>query len=155
MCDRWHRYVVHALATGFGLGRIPKAPGTFGSCAGVPLGVVLNLISSYSMLASVGLFIVLAIGSVKVIASYEQITGSHDSSEVVIDEIMGLSLVFIWVPVSVMCIGFSFVLFRLFDISKIGPVGWVERRLSGSAWGTLLDDVVAGVMVTLIMIGVT
>ena len=75
-----------------------------------------------------------------------------DPSEIVIDEVIGTLVTFYAVPISPFSLVCGFCLFRLFDISKIGPVGWSEK-INGPA-GILLDDIVAGVLSNCILRGI-
>ena len=141
---------IAGVVTGFGLGKIPVAPGTFGSILGLGLGGVLHYVSAYHQVIAWLMFGLIFAVSHQCIRQYELSHGHHDAAEIVIDEILGLGLVYLWVPVSLMNLGIGFGLFRLFDITKIGPVGWCERRLHGLALGTLMDDLMAGFMVLVV-----
>ena len=70
--------------------------------------------------------------------------GTHDDQRIVIDEVIGQSIALSFCPPTFLSLILGFTLFRLFDITKPGPIGWADRRLPG-AWGTLLDDVMAGI----------
>ncbi len=161
-----------ALATVFGTGYVPKAPGTLGSVVGVAL--VLATYSPWAALAlldagfdvstpfghpvpavvmfSVALFFgvaLLGVWSASRVAAYE---GSKDPQHVVIDEVSGLHLTlllgagtFIWENWK--CLLLGFILFRVFDIWKPFPVRQAEK-LSGG-WGIMADDWVAGVYAAL------
>lgn len=72
-----------------------------------------------------------------------------DPSQIVVDEVIGCLVTFYAVPVSWLSLCFGFLLFRFFDISKIGPVGWFERIKGAS--GIMLDDVAAGVLSNIIL----
>ena len=79
------------------------------------------------------------------ISLYEAQTHKHDDSQVVIDEFAGIFITFIGtVPVGLNLVA-GFILFRVLDIVKPFPIGWIDKNLPGAA-GTLLDDVVAGVV---------
>lgn len=142
-----------AIATVFGVGHLRPAPGTWGSLAAFPLALGLHILGGWFLLlvAICGLF---AIG---LWATRVQTEGSdnHDPSEIVVDEVVGqwISLLPISIGASMMSTSVfalwpgliaAFVLFRLFDIWKPGPVGWADRR--DDALGVMLDDVIAGVL---------
>ena len=144
---------IHALiATFFGVGRMPAAPGTFGSLAAIPVALLLHWIGGFPAFM-MGLSIVLVAGWWST-AGYLMETGRDDPPEVVIDEVAGQMIALM--PVSY---GFwaladplpviawpgwvaAFLLFRLFDIWKPGPIGWADRKPGTS--GVMLDDVFAG-----------
>jgi phosphatidylglycerophosphatase A len=142
------------IATVFGLGRLPQAPGTFASLAAIPLAMGLHFLGGFPLVAMVtaGLFGMGLMATALYIADGTD----PDPSEVVIDEVVGMLLalwplslglwwqgvpgdVFPW-PGWVL----AFCAFRFFDILKPPPVNWSER--APGAWGVMLDDVVAGLL---------
>lgn len=72
-----------------------------------------------------------------------------DPSQIVIDEVMGCLVTFFLVPLSFFSVVTGFMLFRFFDITKIGPVGWFEKMRGTS--GIMLDDIAAGVLSNIIL----
>lgn len=73
-----------------------------------------------------------------------------DPQFIVIDEWAGMSISLLYIsPSNYLAVISAFLLFRFFDITKLGPVGWAEN-LPG-AWGIMLDDVVAGIFATLLL----
>ena len=124
-----------------GVGKIPFAPGTWGSL----LAWVLLWVVQPAWPLTVGLIVAVFLASLPAIQLYEKSSGRHDPKEVIIDEVVGQWIALLAVPFSPAAWVAGFVLFRLFDILKPFPVGWVDREMPG-AWGTLLDDVVAGVL---------
>jgi len=153
------RRIGWAVATACGIGLSPVAPGTFGSVPGLFLGWWLARGMQQNPLFYSTVFVgLLAIGLWSVIV-FEVMTGSHDDQRVVIDEVMGQSLAFLplpWLaptlfapttsaPVAFAVCALAFACFRLFDIWKPGPVGWIDRNIH-TPLGTYLDDLVAGVM---------
>ena len=135
----------------FGSGYAPKAPGTVGTLASMPLGI---LIIYYLGLESLFMltFAVTVIGIVEV-NKYENENRSHDESWIVIDETAGIWLTMVIslygitnynIPYSeVIALTGSFILFRLFDIWKPSTIGWIDRNLKGGL-GVMLDDILAG-----------
>lgn len=144
--------MTHLIATFFYVGHMRPAPGTWGSLAALPAAYLLVLLAGPWGLV-IGVATVFALG---VWATAEETRGkdNHDPSEIVIDEVAGqwialLPVVFGAVnnnvPLLALWPGWvaAFALFRLFDITKIGPIGWADRR--DDAMGVMLDDVIAGI----------
>jgi phosphatidylglycerophosphatase A len=125
------------LAKGLGTGWIPFAPGTWGSVLGVALVYFLGTI----WWTCAAVFII----SYLVIWHYESGAKTHDESQVVIDEISGIFFTFLFLPITVPVLVAGFILFRFFDILKPFPIGWIDKNIGGS-FGTLFDDVVAGII---------
>ena len=75
-------------------------------------------------------------------ARYEQATGERDSSAVVVDEVVGQWLVLATLPLDLLAYALGFAAFRLFDIAKPPPIGWIERKIAGGP-GVMADDVAA------------
>ncbi len=128
------------LATWFGAGLLPKAPGTWGSAAALPFAWVLAGVGGGPLLAAAGLacFVVGWWAS----AVYVARTQAADPSEVVIDEVAGQWLVLAAAPLDPVAYLVGFALFRLFDVWKPWPVSWADDRISGGL-GVMLDDILA------------
>ncbi len=145
------------LATWFGCGLLKPAPGTWGTLGALPFGVVLLCFGGWPLLllAAVVMFFI----GLFVAKRFDAMVGGHDSSAIVIDEVVGVwiallpALLHTSFMVSAVYIFMAFSLFRLFDIIKHGPVGWADKKLSG-AWGVMVDDVIAGIMAFIIILGV-
>ncbi|PLX70664.1 MAG: phosphatidylglycerophosphatase A [Denitrovibrio sp.] len=130
-------YMLTAL--GFGSGKIPKAPGTFGTLAAV-IPVILTSASPYWVKAIV-FFIMLVLGTAA--SQYHgTYTGLKDASEVVIDEIAAYYMIFLFFPVNTFTLVMGFILFRIFDILKPYPIKNFEK-LDGGV-GVMMDDIIAG-----------
>jgi phosphatidylglycerophosphatase A len=145
------------IASGFGAGFSPWAPGTAGSLLGLALGAALLSVSPI-LLAAVTLLT--AFGAMTVIASATGIpvrpvsqtgkTAHDDPGWVVIDEIAGQCLALLALPrPSWAGAALAFALFRALDIAKPGPIGWADRQ--GGAWGIMADDLIAGFIACLIV----
>ena len=128
------------LATGFYVGNLPLAPGTFGSLLGLPLCFLLAEISLPAAIVAVLLLIGLAVW---ISDRAAKILKRKDPGCIVIDEIAGMATALIGVPFHLSSAILGFVLFRIFDILKPFPIRMIDRRLSGGA-GIVADDVVAG-----------
>jgi phosphatidylglycerophosphatase A len=133
--------IILLIATGFYSGYLPKAPGTWGSLVGLLLVYLLNYFSLPVYLAStvflfnVGIF---AAGET------EKILDNRDPGVVVIDEIVGMLITMIAVPLNPLTMLLGFFLFRVFDIVKPFPVNIFDQRFHGGL-GIMLDDVMAGI----------
>ncbi len=140
------------IGTVLGVGYLRPAPGTWGSLVALPWALVLHLVGGFPLLL-IGVVVAFAKG---LWATGVMTKGSddHDPSEIVVDEVVGqwialLPLSYVaWsrgIDITALWPGWvaAFVLFRLFDITKPGPVGWADRR--GDPMGVMLDDVIAGV----------
>jgi phosphatidylglycerophosphatase A len=130
------------IATGAGSGRLPKAPGTWGSLAGVLLWLLLHHLEPSAYAAVVAVLFVF--GTVAAGAA-EKILDQGDPGMVVIDEIVGQLVALAFAPAQPLVAITGFALFRLFDILKPFPVGWLDQRIHGGL-GIMLDDVAAGIM---------
>ena len=137
--------------TFFGAGLSPKAPGTVGTLASLPVGMA--VIYYFGMEALFTLTLAITIIGIFEVNKYEKATGTHDHQQIVIDEAAGmwLSLMIAYSTATTMhypyaeilSIVFSFAAFRLFDIWKPSTIGWIDRELKGGL-GVMLDDVLAG-----------
>jgi phosphatidylglycerophosphatase A len=132
----------HLIATGFGSGLAPKAPGTFGSLAAVPLCALLIYCPVYvQILVALITFII----GTKAASETEKAMGMHDNSSIVIDEFDGMFIAVIAFPHFWYYSLLAFVLFRIFDILKPWPVSLADKKIGGGL-GVMVDDVIAGIM---------
>ncbi len=134
------------LATGGGVGFVRWAPGTFGTLLGLPLAWAISLLPLWGRVpAIVGL---IAVG-VPICSVAARRLGSKDPGAVVWDEIAAVPLTFAATsfdrsPGSLAAVlALGFVLFRVFDILKPPPAGWLERLPGG--WGIMADDLAAAI----------
>ena len=133
---------VHFLALGFGSGLIPFMPGTFGSLAALPL------LSPFVYLPPITLLIAAVLASaigIYLCGKTADDMQVHDHGSIVWDEVAGILLTFLWVPLSLWTVVAGFLLFRFFDIVKPWPIGPVDKYVSGGL-GIMLDDIIAGLM---------
>jgi phosphatidylglycerophosphatase A len=143
---RWGHDLALHLATGFGIGRLPLAPGTFGTLLGIPLYLLLcGLAPVLYVLAVVALFVV-GVGICEVAG--RRLGDDHGS--IVWDEIVGYLVALYAAPPGAVWLAVGFVLFRVFDIWKPFPIRRLERRLHGG-FGCMADDVVAGAYALVIL----
>lgn len=144
--------MIRAIATFGYVGYLRPAPGTWGSAAALPAGFAIHALAGFPGLAvaTALVFMAGAWATERMIAE----GAGDDPPEVVIDEVVGQ-----WIALWPLSLGLwhagadpflfpwpgwvgAFVLFRLFDIWKPGPIGWADRR--PGVMGVMLDDVIAG-----------
>ena len=140
------------IATFFGAGYLKPAPGTWGSLAALPAAYILHVLGGFTLLAVATVLVFFLGWWATQVATHG--SDDHDPSEIVIDEVAG-QWIAIWalswpatrhgIDITALWPGWiaAFLLFRLFDITKWGPVGWADRK--GDALGVMLDDVFAGI----------
>jgi phosphatidylglycerophosphatase A len=133
------------LASAGGTGFAPKAPGTFGSLIGLLIGCLLLHLGHGPLLAGIivasllGLWAVWAAG------------GQNDPGWIVIDEVAGQMIAMLALPrLTWPGLVLAFALFRLFDITKLGPVGWADKR--HDAVGVMADDWIAGGLAFIVLL---
>jgi phosphatidylglycerophosphatase A len=140
------RTLARFIASGFGSGYSPKAPGTAGSLLAVFIGAGLLTLSPWALPMAVVASILLGL------ASIGPAGGTEDPGWVVIDEFAGQWIAMLALShLSLPGLALAFVLFRLFDIAKPGPIGWADRQ--GGAMGVMLDDVIAGAVAAALIFG--
>ncbi|MGC9195507.1 MAG: phosphatidylglycerophosphatase A family protein [Syntrophobacteraceae bacterium] len=130
------------LASLFGLGKSSVAPGTVATLvAGIPCFLLIGHLSAWIQSA---LVLALFLAGWYLSGVAEMKAGRSDPQEVVIDELCGYLVAMVGHPVSLLSIFTGFLLFRIFDIAKPWPIGFVDRKIRGGI-GIMLDDVLAGI----------
>ena len=150
--------MIKLITTTFGVGYLRPAPGTWGSLAALPLAWGVHEIFGLTgfIVASVVVFFL----GWWATAQHTSGSDDHDPSEIVVDEVIGQWIALLPVFIGAAHMGAdtlvlwpgwitAFIGFRLFDITKIGPIGWADRR--GDALGVMLDDVIAGIFAALLV----
>jgi len=135
------------LALGFGSGKAPKAPGTFGTLAAI-IPVVLT--ANWHYFAKGALFMFLFVAGTMAAEYYEKHSGKKDASEVVIDEIAAFYMIFLFFTPSLVGLVSGFILFRIFDITKPYPIKKLESF--GGGVGVMIDDIMAAIYAIVSMI---
>jgi phosphatidylglycerophosphatase A len=134
------------LASGFCSGYAPAAPGTAGSLVGLLIGAILLTMGHLFLVA--GIFVA-SIAGLWSIATLNE--GRADPGWIVIDEIAGQMIPLLALPhVSLVGLVLAFIAFRFFDISKPGPIGWVDGR--HDVWGVMSDDWLAGIAAAILLL---
>ena len=145
----------------FGLGKIPKIPGTFGSLATVIILYLFFHIFNLSSNLILVFLIIIFILSFFTVANHIKDNENKDPKEVVIDEFIGQSIPIYLYEIShgteksqneaLIFYGICFVLFRFFDIAKPFPISFFDRNFK-NCFGVIMDDVFAGFYVVLSLI---
>lgn len=134
------------------IGYIPVASGTFGSLAAMPLFWVFAAIASASPVSAILLLGALVAGACWVAGRADAYLQEHDSHKIVIDEVVGYIAAILFLPLSWQTALAAFFIFRVLDVIKPFPAGWIDANLPGGP-GVVLDDVVSGVYTNLLMRG--
>jgi phosphatidylglycerophosphatase A len=134
------RNPVQLLAFGFGSGLAPRAPGTFGTLAALPLYWL--LVQGPWLFFAAFVLVALLAGIYWCDRAAREL-GVHDHPGIVWDEIVGYLITLLMIPQGWTWVLAGFLLFRLLDIWKPWPIRWVDRRVGGGL-GIMLDDVLAG-----------
>lgn len=144
--------MTHLITTFFYVGHLRPAPGTWGSLAALPAAWVIYVLAGpWGLITGIILSYGLGVWATGVETKGKD---NHDPSEIVIDEVCGQ-----WIALLPLAFGAAsrnvdilalwpgwitaFALFRLFDITKWGPIGWADRMHGPT--GVMLDDVIAGI----------
>ena len=138
---------VHFLAFGFGSGLSPKAPGTMGTLAAIPLYLLLMNLPLTSYLLAV---LLISVAGIWICGESSRRLGVHDHGGIVWDEFAGFLLTMTAAPQGWQWVVLGFALFRLFDIWKPWPVRVADRQLHGGL-GIMLDDILAGIYAWLVL----
>jgi phosphatidylglycerophosphatase A len=133
----------HFLATGFYSGHLPYAPGTWGSL------LMVLLVFFFPLLNNIYFISALSIGGIAIANFEERQTGIKDDGKIVIDEMAGQLLAYYTLPLNTAVLIGSFILFRIFDITKPWLIDKVQELPSG--WGVMLDDILAGLTTLIIL----
>ena len=149
------------FVTMFGLGKIPKIPGTFGSLATIIILYIFFHILNLSLIIILIILIIILILSFLAVAIHIKNKENKDPKEVIIDEFIGQSIPIYLYEIShgtnksaddaIIFYGVCFVLFRFFDIIKPFPISYFDKNFKNS-FGVIMDDVCAGFYVVLSLI---
>ncbi|HEX7816366.1 phosphatidylglycerophosphatase A [Dyella sp.] len=138
------------LACGLGSGLAPVAQGTFGSLAALIPWWWLHRLGVPAYVAMLCIGFVIGVWACEIAGRRLRV---DDHRSLVWDEFIGQWIALLplqWLPFSWPMLAAGFVLFRLFDVSKPWPIGWVDRRVKGG-FGVMIDDVIAGVFAAIVL----
>lgn len=139
----FHRKAVLLLVTGGGIGYSRYFPGTLGSLLAVPISLGLNHLAEFAPLLGMIILAAATFGAIRLSSAAAADLQQKDPQIIVADEIVGFMIANFLVPLRWPPLLLSFLLFRIFDISKVYPTGKLEKLPGGT--GIVLDDVLAGV----------
>ncbi len=141
------KFFVQMIATGFGAGYSPVAPGSIGTLVGIPVYLLISVLAWPVQFLAV---IVLSVFAVYVAGSAEAALGQKDPARIVIDEIAGLQVALFLIPPSGWHLLAGYVLFRFFDIVKVFPARLCESKLPGG-YGIVMDDIISGIYANIVL----
>ena len=140
--------VSHVLATCFGVGSIPFAPGTWGSLFAVLLIYNIAFLQEWITLATV---LIVAFSWLVCVEVHKET--KSDSSEIVIDEFAGMFVACMFINHDFISLVFAFLFFRFFDIVKPWPISWIDKNIKNGP-GILIDDLLAGLFAGVLMLSI-
>jgi len=129
------------IASGFGSGLGPIAPGTWGSALACIVWWPLAMLSLWMQL---GIIIAGFLLGVWASNRTSDDLGVHDFGGIVWDEFIGMWITLLFCPQSIFWYAVAFFVFRVFDVVKPPPIGWLDRQVDGG-FGIMVDDVLAGI----------
>jgi len=138
------------LSSWWGTGLLPWAPGTWATVTALPLAACINLAEPAFRVIFLAGFIGLATWAS---SRSQAVLMRTDPPEIVLDEVLGFLVAMFLLPVTWLTLTLAVMFFRLFDIVKPFPIGYLEKRLRGGA-GVVMDDFVAGLFANLCVRGV-
>ena len=163
MANRNHNHkLIKNLGTCFGLGEMPFMPGTFGTLGGIQIFLILTYLRKFFLNVMVyNSFYLVFLVTFFFISVYvadiceKEIFKKEDPQAVVIDEVLGfLTTLFLINPVGIkatlIAMGLAFIIFRILDITKIGPI--YKSQSFGNGVGVVLDDFLAGIIGNFILV---
>lgn len=135
------------IAILFGVGKIPKAPGTVATLATIPIWILMHSLGPVVYMVITFLLVPVGVWAANLYESHSQ---QHDSKEIVIDEVVGFLITMTWLPLTWQSALLGFVVFRFFDILKPPPIRQLDQKIKGG-FGVMVDDIAAGIIGSIIM----
>ena len=138
----------HVISLGFGSGLAPLAPGTFGTLLGwFATRWLQPMVGDEAFFTGLVFALIIGIWAAGVTG---RALGAGDHGSIVWDEVIAMALITALLPGAMWKQACAFLLFRLLDIRKPGPIGWADRNVKG-AFGVMLDDLIAAAMTLFIV----
>ncbi len=145
----WHPAAI--IATWFGSGLLPWAPGSWGSLTALPPAwLIAHFLGPRVLVAAAVIVFFLGWWAAERV---QQASGVADEGSIVIDEVAGQWLTLAVAPADPLAYAAGFLLFRLFDITKPWPARWADRRIPGGL-GVMADDVIAGIYAAIALVAI-
>jgi phosphatidylglycerophosphatase A len=145
------RSLIVFIATGAYSGFSPIAPGTAGSVVGLlVVWLAFGPLWSHSPVIALVVFVAAFAISCWIAGRAEVVFHEPDSSKIVIDEILGMAATMFGNPLTGTWMLVGFLLFRVFDVMKPFPAGWIDRRVEGGT-GVMLDDLVSAIYANILL----
>ena len=144
------RSLVLLIASGGYLGYIPFASGTWGTLVGIPLVLLMHQLQLASPGFYVLVFLALVAGACWIAGQADAYLDEHDSHKIVIDEIVGYLAAMLFLEPTVGAMVAAFFIFRVLDVIKPFPAGYIDQHFPGG-YGVTLDDVVSGFYTNLVV----
>jgi phosphatidylglycerophosphatase A len=138
------QWLARAVATAGGVGYLPVAPGTAGALLVVPVLPWLSSSLGRAPVATMAGVVAVVVVAIWAAGAAQRSFGSHDDGRVVVDEVAGMLVTGLFLPATWVAAGIGFLAFRLFDVWKPPPIGWLDRHVAGGL-GVVADDLLAGV----------
>jgi phosphatidylglycerophosphatase A len=145
------RQVIIFLATGAYTGYSPVAPGTAGSVVGLIIGYFFCApMWQHEPMIFAAILAAAYVPACLIAGRAEQIFGEHDSSKIVLDEVLGMIVTMFLNPITWPSLLGGFVLFRIFDIIKPFPASLIDRKMPGGP-GVMLDDLFSAIYANIVL----
>jgi len=143
-------FIAKWISLGFGSGKLPHAPGTYGTIVAIPIFLLMADLSLFTYTLLCLIFLGIGTWAAQV---YSDFLGVHDHGSIVSDEIVGYLITMTATPAEWHWIILGFALFRLFDIWKPWPINLLDKHVHGG-FGIMVDDVLAGVYGAIVLLGI-
>jgi phosphatidylglycerophosphatase A len=138
------------VATWGGLGFLTPGPGTWGTLGALPFAYLAYAIGGeIAIIALLAYIIYIGLWATE---RFEKRTETHDCKMIVVDEVAGMLIALLPSGMDPFLVFISFILFRIFDIMKPGPIGTIDKKMPG-AKGVMADDILAGLAAAVIIVG--
>jgi len=141
-------FIAKWISLGFGSGKLPHAPGTYGTVVAIPIFLLMANLSLFVYIAICLALLLLGIWASQV---YSEFLGVHDHGSIVWDEVVGYLITMTATPAEWHWIILGFILFRLFDIWKPWPINLLDKYVHGGV-GIMMDDVLAGIYGAIVLL---
>lgn len=140
---------VRWLGLWWGCGRLPRAPGTWGTVGAIPLVWVAQIFLSDILYLVFG-WALAALSMVVAQVYVDHFSKGEDPQEFVLDEVAGFAVAMTWVPFEWRYVLAGFILFRILDVLKPFPISYIDQKVKGGI-GVVADDLMAGILANVVL----